>query len=71
MSGGSDEVKEGVDSVISETGVTLDSRLFGQNVIILSFEVANDLAEGGFVVDLVSEAGGVDNGEGHSGAFFI
>lgn len=43
MTGGGDKVKHGVNSVVSEAGVTLDTRLLGKNIIILSLEVANDL----------------------------
>lgn len=42
MAGRGDEVKHGVDTVVPEARVTLDTRLFGQNIIVLSLEVAND-----------------------------
>ena len=45
MAGGSDKVQERMDSVVSESRITLDTRLFGKNVIILSLEVANNLRE--------------------------
>jgi hypothetical protein len=41
VSSGGDEVEKGVDTVVSEAGVTLDARFFGQDVIILTLEVAN------------------------------
>lgn len=63
MASGSNEVEEGMNSVVPETRVSFDSRFFGKNVIILPFEIANNLAKGSFVIDLVSEARGVDNGE--------
>lgn len=37
MTSGSDEVEEGVNTVVSESWVTLDSRLFGENVVVLAF----------------------------------
>ena len=40
-----DEVEEDVDTVIAEARVTLDARLFGENVVVLSFEVAYNLGE--------------------------
>lgn len=43
MAGGRDEVEHSMDTVISESGVSLDTRLLGQNIIVLSLEVANDL----------------------------
>lgn len=43
MTGRGDEVKHGVDTVVSEARVTLDTRLLGQDVVILSLKVANNL----------------------------
>ena len=63
MASGCDEVEEGVDTVVAESRVTLDSGLFGKNVIVLSFEEANNLAECRLVVNLVTEARGIDNGQ--------
>lgn len=40
-----DEVEHGMDSVIPEAGVTLDTRLLGQDIIILSLEVSDDLCK--------------------------
>ena len=40
-----DKVEEGVHSVVAEAWVTLDTRLFGENVVVLPLEVANDLLE--------------------------
>jgi hypothetical protein len=45
MAGGGDEVEHGVDTIVSEAGVTLDTRLLSKNVIVLPLEVANDLGE--------------------------
>lgn len=42
MAGRGDEVKHGVDTVVPEARVTLDTRLLGQDVVILSLEVADD-----------------------------
>ena len=43
MAGGGDKVEQGVNAVVPEARVTLDTRLLSQNVIVLSLEVANDL----------------------------
>lgn len=45
VAGRCDEVKENVDAVVAESRVTLDSRFFGKNVIVLSLEVSNNLGE--------------------------
>lgn len=45
VAGGCDEVKHGVDAVVSEARVTLDTRLLCQNVIVLPLEEAHDLGE--------------------------
>lgn len=90
MASGGDEVEHGMDSVVSEAGVTLDTRLLGENVVVLSLEVADDLGEAvtcvsmsnwgvlarersspGLVVDLVSESGGINNGQGDAGALLV
>lgn len=71
MASWGDEVEHGVDTVIPEAGVTLDARLLRKNIIVLSFEVANNLGEGCLVVDLVAEAGCVDNGQGNARAFLV
>ena len=42
---GRDEVEQSVNSVVTEARVTLDTRLFGQNVVVLTFKVSNDLLE--------------------------
>jgi hypothetical protein len=43
MAGGGDEVKHSVHTIVSEAGVTLNTRLLGKNVIVLPLKVANDL----------------------------
>ena len=40
-----DKVEEGMNTVVPEPGVTLDTRLLGQDVVVLSLEVANNLGE--------------------------
>lgn len=45
MAGRGDEVEQGVDSVVSEARVTLDTRLLGKNVVVLSLEVPNNFGE--------------------------
>ncbi len=47
VAGWGDKVKKCVDAVVSEARVTLDPRLFRQNIIILSFQIAEDLLEAG------------------------
>ena len=63
MAGRGDEVEKGVDTVVSEARVTLDTRLFRQDIIVLALEVSDNFGEAGLVVYLIAEAGGVDNGE--------
>jgi len=45
VTSGSDEIEKDVDAVVAESWVTLDPRLLGKNVIVLSLEVANNLGE--------------------------
>jgi hypothetical protein len=45
MSSGSNKVEESVHTVIAESGVTLDTGLLSENIIVLTLEVSRDLAE--------------------------
>ena len=84
-----DKVEERVYAVVSEARVTLDTRLLGENVIILPFQMSNNFLEAKarwlvprygpsprsnsrkFVVNVVTEAGRVDNGEGDTNAILL
>lgn len=43
MAGGGDEVEHGVDTIVPETRVTLDTRFLGKDIVILPLQVSNDL----------------------------
>jgi len=45
MPGRRDEVQQSMNTVISETGVTFDTRLFSKNIVVLTLKIANDLLE--------------------------
>jgi hypothetical protein len=76
-----------MDTIVAETGVTLDTRLLRKNIIVLAFEITDNLAEAMnlsaktllqclprlpcFIIDLISESGCVDNRERNTGSFFI
>jgi hypothetical protein len=45
MSSWSDKVKESMNTVITETWVTFNSRLLSENVIVLSLKITNNLTE--------------------------
>ena len=45
MTSGSDEIEKDVNSIISEAGITLDTRLLRKDIIILPLEVADNLGE--------------------------
>jgi hypothetical protein len=45
MTSWGDEIQHGVDAVVPEAGVTLDTGLFGQNIVILSLEITDNLRE--------------------------
>jgi hypothetical protein len=47
MAGRRDKVKEGMDSVIPEARVTLDTGLFSENIVVLPLKVANNFLEAG------------------------
>ena len=71
VAGWGDEVKENVDTVVAKSWVTLDAGLFGENIIVLSLKVSLDLSEASLVVNLVSEAWGVDDGQRDARSFLI
>lgn len=84
-----DEVEHGVDTVVPETGVALDTGLLGENIIVLSLKVTDNLGEAArpmsvyvvesgvqrelpsFVVDLVSESRGIDDGQRDASTLLI
>jgi hypothetical protein len=39
----SNEVEHGMDTIVPETRITLDSRLFGQDIVILSLQISDNL----------------------------
>jgi hypothetical protein len=89
MTSGGNEVQKGMNSIIPETRVTLDTRLFRQDIIILAFKMTNDLLETvktpslmkrsdksgensrKFVVNVVTKAGGINNGQSDANAVFF
>lgn len=85
---GCDKVEEDMDTVVPEARVTLDSRFFSKNIVILAFEVSDDFTKAeeqsvlrrtcgtgfympGFIVNLVTKTGGINDGEGNPGAFVV
>ena len=58
-------------TIISEPGITLDARLLSQNIIVLSFEMSHDLRKARVVVNLVTKARRVDNGQRYACSFLI
>ena len=45
VSSGRDKVEEGMNPVVAEARVTLDTRLLSENVVVLTLEMANNLLE--------------------------
>ena len=45
MTGWGDEVKKSMDTIVAETRITLDTGLLCENVVVLSFEVADDFTK--------------------------
>jgi hypothetical protein len=45
MASWSDEIKQSVNTVVAESGIAFDAGFFSQNVVVLSFEVADNLTE--------------------------
>ena len=55
MAGGSDEVEQSMDTIVTEAGVTLDTRLLCENVVVLSLEIANNFTEA-FISSVIFDA---------------
>ena len=45
MAGWRNEVEESMNSVVTEARVSLDARFFGENVIVLALQIADNLLE--------------------------
>ena len=60
-----------MDPIVPDSRITLDTGFFGKNVIVLTFQVAHNLSERCFIVDLVSEARRVDDRQRYTRAFLI
>ena len=43
MTGWCDEVQKDMDTVVAEAGITLDTRFLGENAIVLSLKVSDNL----------------------------
>jgi hypothetical protein len=71
LTSGLDKVEQDMDAVVPESRVTLDSALLGQNVIVLSLEVARDFTKGRLVVNAVTETRSVHDGQRDTGSFLI
>jgi hypothetical protein len=71
VSGGGDKVEQGVDAVVAEARVTLDARLFGEDVVVLALEVPDDLLERKLVVDVVPEPRRVYDRQRNTNTIFL
>lgn len=60
VASGRDEIEEGVDPVVPKTGVTLDARLFRENIVVLALEIAHDFLEAN--IQSLATRAGVDGG---------
>lgn len=45
MPSGSDEIEEGVNTIITEPWPTLNSTIYGENIVILSLKVVHNLSK--------------------------
>ena len=45
MASRGNEIKHGMNTVVPEAGVTLDSGFLAQNIVVLPLEISNDLGE--------------------------
>ena len=52
VTGGCDEVEQNVNTVVAESGITLDTGLLSENIVVLALEVADDFAKAGYAGQL-------------------
>lgn len=71
MAGRSDKVEQGVDSVVPESRVSLDPGLFGEDIVVLSFQVSGDLGKTGLIVDLIAKSRRVNHSQRNACAFLF
>lgn len=45
MTSGCNEIKQSMHTVVTESWVTLDSVFFGENIIVLAFQITNNFLE--------------------------
>jgi hypothetical protein len=45
MAGRGDEVEQRMNTIVAEAGVTLDTGLLCENIVVLSLKIANNLTE--------------------------
>lgn len=55
MTGRCDKVEKSVNTVVAESGVTLDTGLFGEDIIVLAFKVTRNLPKTVFAITVRSE----------------
>ena len=71
MASGGDKVEKSVNSIIPETWVSLDSGFFGENIIVLSFQVPCDLSKTRLVIDLIAKSWCIHDSQSNSCAFLL
>ena len=71
MAGWGDKVEEGVDSVIPESRVPFNSGFLGEDIVVLSFQVACYLRETSLVINLISKPRRIDNRQRNASPLFL
>jgi hypothetical protein len=71
VASGSDEVEEHMNTIVAESRITLDARLFGENVVVLAFKIADNFRKAGLVINLVTESRSIDNGQRDARALLV
>ena len=66
-----DKVQQDMHTIFREPGVSPNLRLDSKDVVVLPLKVAADLAERSLVVYVVTEAGGIDNGQADTRALVV
>ena len=71
MAGRSDEIEKGVNSIISESGVSFNPAFLSKDIIILSFQISSNLSKTSFIINLVAESRCINNRQRNPRSFFF
>jgi len=71
MTSRGDKVEKSMNSVVSETGVSLNSGFFSEDIIILSLQVSSNFSETSFIINLITKSRSIDHCQSNTSSLFF